>query len=81
MSDDQRRQHELITQLSELVAELGWVIGMPNGEGPVEGLIIGEQSFVEDVVTEYYGPGYGLLEEGPEGTMIESEGKKKTQVH
>lgn len=83
MSDgaEQRKQYELIQQLSEIVAELGWVIGMPNGDDMVEGLIIGEQEFVEAVVTEYYGPGYGLLEEGPEGEMVESEPKKKTTVH
>ncbi len=79
---DKKRQYELIQALSEIVNELGWVIGMPSGDEIVDGLIIGEQHFVEDVVTEYYGPNFGLLEENVvDGEMVEIEPKKKTTLH
>lgn len=51
---DEKRQYELIQQLSEIVAELEWVIGLPTSE-VVPGLIIGTEEFVAEVIQVYYG--------------------------
>jgi len=54
--DDQRKQQELIEQLSSICEELGWVIGIPSEEGSeevVEGLIIGTEKFVYAVVDAF----------------------------
>lgn len=52
-SDDReiKRQQELITQLTLICDELGWVIGIPGSEGDdkVSGLIIGTEEFVQAV--------------------------------
>lgn len=66
-ADEQQRQRLLISKLSEIVNELGWVIGMPAGEDMVPGLIIGTEQFVVDVVETYYGPNYSTFEEDPTG--------------
>ncbi len=52
---------EVIQELAELVDTLGWVMALPNDE-IVPGLIIGEKDFVVDVVKQYYGDGYEVLE-------------------
>ena len=72
---------ELIQELSELVAQLGWVIGMPDGDEQVPGLIIGKQDFVEEVVTAYYGPGFEVYTKDEQGEIVTTEPKKKDTVH
>jgi hypothetical protein len=50
---DSEKQQKLIQELAEIVEELGWIIGIPtNGETDekVNGLIIGTEDFVMDVV-------------------------------
>lgn len=79
MSDEQQRQKLLISKLSEIVNELGWVIGLPAGEEMVPGLIIGTEQFVVDVVETYYGPNFTTFEEDPSGEaqLVEKTPKKK----
>lgn len=43
------RQLELITQLSEIVEELGWQIAMDSETEIVTGLIIGDEEFISNV--------------------------------
>lgn len=88
MTDDPERQKKLIEELSLIVNELGWVIGLPAGVDVVPGLIVGTEEFVKDVVGTYYGPNYDVFKEDPTGenNLIEeprneSEEKKKTTYH
>lgn len=43
---------QLMKELIEIVGELGWQVAMPgeNEEDEVEGLIIGEPQFVDDIL-------------------------------
>lgn len=86
--DDNRKQQELIQKLAELVNELGWVIGLPDNEEMVSGLIVGTEDFVREVVESYYGPSYSVFKEDPTGNeSIERQEdsleiiKKKPTLH
>lgn len=86
--DITKKQKELIEKLSEIVAELEWVIGLPVGSDSVPGLIIGTEEFVRDVVETYYGPNYDVFTEDPTGTNTltevnedETKTKKKPTFH
>lgn len=78
---NKKTQVELMNELAELVEQLGWVIGMPDGDEQVPGLIIGELSFVEDVVEVYYGPGFSVFEKDEQGELVEKPPTKKMTVH
>lgn len=85
---DSEKQKKLIEELSMIVNELGWVIGLPSGVDMVPGLIIGTEEFVQDVVGTYYGPNYDVFKEDPTGEnlLVEEERnaeleKKKTTYH
>lgn len=67
MSNNEKKQKELIEDLAEIVNELGWVIGLPSGEGMVPGLVVGTEEFVRDVVEVYYGANYDIFTEDPTG--------------
>lgn len=58
---DGKSKMEVIQELAELIDSLGWVMALPTDE-IVPGLIIGEKDFVMDVVKQYYGDGYEVLE-------------------
>lgn len=65
-NDDKRSQEEIIEELSNLVEELGWVIGLPDGTEKVPGLIVGEQNFVIEVVKSYYGENFDIYTKNDE---------------
>ncbi len=79
---DPKRQYELIQELTKIVNELDWVIGLPEGD-IVPGLIIGTEEFVTQVV-EAYGIEYTKFTEDPTGenslveTPIDVNKKPKT---
>lgn len=52
---DEKKQMELIMELSSICEELGWVVAIPSQEEKVPGLIIGTEEFVQEVVEIYYG--------------------------
>lgn len=75
---DRKRQHELIEELSRICNELDWVIGLPNEDEEVPGLIIGTEQFVTVVIESYYGienSEYISFSEDPTGetSLMESE--------
>jgi len=52
-TDSQAKQRDLIQQLADIAAELGWLIAIPPGEDKlVQGLVLGTQDFVVDVLDE-----------------------------
>lgn len=72
---DEKRQYELIEKLTEIVNELGWVIGIPTAD-VVPGLIIGTEDFVREIIQDHYGLDeneYVSLTEDPTGesSMVE----------
>lgn len=78
---NKKTQIELMNELAELVEQLGWVIGIPDGDEKVPGLVIGELSYVEEVVEAYYGPGFSVFEKDEHGELVEKAPTKKVQVH
>lgn len=56
-----KRQQELIEQLSNICAELGWVVALPENVDMVPGLIIGDEVFVNEVVQAYYGDAFEVF--------------------
>jgi hypothetical protein len=84
MANDEKKQKALIEDLAEIVTELGWVIGLPSGEGMVPGLVVGTEEFVRDVVETYYGPNYDVFTEDPTGeaqlTEIDDEGNINEEI-
>lgn len=80
MNDGTKKsQEQIIEELSNLVEELGWVIGLPDGTDKVPGLIIGEQDFVIDVVKSYYGENFDIYtkdEESGQTEIIHNPDKK-----
>lgn len=53
---DSKKQQSLIEQLTMICEELGWVVGLPSTEDDnekVPGLVVGEESFVIQVVSSY----------------------------
>lgn len=82
-----KTQQELIDELSEICEQLGWTIGIPLEEGddsPVDGLLIGTESFITKVVLELNGE-YEMFSkemgEIVEGGTVESNKKKKQTMH
>ena len=41
---------DLVNEIQEACSQLGWCIGMDESKSSIKGLVIGQQSFVEDVV-------------------------------
>lgn len=87
-----QRQVEIIMAMSELVAELGWIIALPTEVDTVPGLIIGTEEFAKDVVSAYYGDkaeffsqnnegDLGELPEAPEEEILASTKKKGVTWH
>ena len=85
MTQDPKEQQEIIQRLSELVNQLGWVIALPTNVDTVPGLIIGQEDFVKEVVTAYYGPNFDLFAEDPTGenqlVELQQPDKKKDTLH
>jgi hypothetical protein len=82
MSNSKKRSDsEVISELAALVDELGWVIGLPDDDEQVQGLIIGTREYVEDVVEVYYGPGFAVFEKDEQGEIKETPPSKKTTLH
>jgi hypothetical protein len=45
-----KSQEEIVTQIMELAAELGWSVAFDQNSETLHGLIIGEESYVLDMV-------------------------------
>lgn len=56
-----KKQQELIEELASICEELGWVIALPTMEETIPGLVIGQETFVNDVVSVYYGSDYEVF--------------------
>lgn len=56
-----KTQLELIMELSEIAAELGWAICLPQEDDIVPGLIVGTPDFVNQTAPLIYGDKYDLL--------------------
>ena len=80
-SDVKKSQMQFINELSELCAELGWVVSLPDNEKMISGLIIGTKPFVEEVSEQYYGPAYTIIETGASGDLVEGPPTKKIIIH
>lgn len=76
-----RSQIDIITELMELCKEIGWVVGLPEQDEMVPGLVIGDQKFVEDVTEAYNGPAFSIFTSDGEGNVIEEEPIKKSTIH
>jgi hypothetical protein len=73
------RQQELIQALTEIVEELGWIIGIPiveSEEDNVHGLIVGTEQFVMDAVEST-----GMEVEKIESIEDSNDKKNKTNLH
>jgi hypothetical protein len=73
------RQQELIQALTEIVEELGWIIGIPiveSEEDSVHGLIVGTEQFVMDAVEST-----GMEVEKIESIEDSNDKKNKTNLH
>ena len=73
------RQQELIQALTEIVEELGWIIGIPiveSEEDSVHGLIVGTEQFVMDAVEST-----GMEVEKIESIEDGNDKKNKTNLH
>ena len=74
-----QRQQELIQALTEIVEELGWIIGIPiveSEEDNVHGLIVGTEQFVMDAVEST-----GMEVEKIESIEDNYDKKNKTNLH
>lgn len=83
---NKEKQYELIMELQALCEELGWSIALPNGDGLVPGLIIGEEAYVIDVASAYYGEDFEVFEKNEDSEKLEpvekiSPSGKKTTFH
>ena len=91
MTDEQKRQEQLIIQLAEICEELNWVVGIPADDSGtmVPGLIIGTEAFLGQVVEvafkdyEVYSHDAGTdgMVELPVGESNEPLNKKKPTFH
>ena len=53
LSESQRKQRDLIDQLADIAAKLGWLIAIPQVDDQlVSGLVLGTQDFVVNVLDE-----------------------------
>jgi hypothetical protein len=43
---DSQKKVRLVQEIARICDELGWIIGIPTGEGAVHGLIIGTEDFI-----------------------------------
>lgn len=43
---------DLVTEIQELCAQLGWCVGMNENKSMISGLIIGNQSFITNIVDQ-----------------------------
>lgn len=83
---DQKKQQELIELLSTACEELGWVIGIcsDNPEEPADGLIIGPEDFVYEVLSRFDQSYEVMTKEMNEEHMKElepSSPKKRNMYH
>ena len=62
------RKYELIQELSDIVAELGWNIAIQDDEELVDGLIIGTEEYILNVLNN---PTYGMVDLGGVGDVFE----------
>ncbi len=74
------KQLQLVQQLAEIVEELGWVVAIPLGDAICDGIIMGTEEYVLNVVKSYYKDDIEVLSPNP-GTelsvdIVESEKKK-----
>ena len=49
-NDDLNNEERIITQIMELVAELGWNVALRDNADLVQGLIIGTEEFINQYV-------------------------------
>lgn len=85
-----KNQFELIQQLADICAELGWEIAIPTQDEIIPGLIVGNPQFIDDVapvITEMSGADtYEVFSDNPhsEGLIEITEivkGKKYESYH
>lgn len=81
-----KKQQELIEELASICEELGWVIALPTMEDTIPGLVIGQETFVNDVVSVYYGSDYEVftkekMDEGLKEVPILPPTKKPGTYH
>jgi hypothetical protein len=55
-----KKQQALIEELASICEELGWVVALPSEGEIIPGLVIGQEQFVIDVVSVYYGEGFDV---------------------
>lgn len=76
-----KNEKELLMELSEIIEQLGWVMGVPDGEDTVQGIIVGTREYVEEVVEAYYGPNFAVYEKDEQGEIVETPPSKKNTLH
>lgn len=69
--DETSKQFELIQKLTDIVAELGWVIALPEGDGIVDGLIVGTPQFAEEVGKLCYGDNFDIYQKNGDDNIVE----------
>lgn len=67
---DKKDQLDLIARLAEICQQLDWVIGLPDDEETLPGLIIGQEAFVSDVIRLYYGKSYEIYTQPLEDSSL-----------
>lgn len=85
-----KNQFELIQQLSDICAELGWEIAIPTQDEVIPGLVVGNPEFIDDIaplIAEQLGSEtYEVFSDNPnaDGLMEVkdfSRGKKSESYH
>jgi len=71
--DERDREVEVVMQIAELAAELGWVIALPDMDNTTDGLIMGTQEWIRCNGPNIYGPEFVIFEQDPmTGTLTDS---------
>lgn len=69
--EDKDRQADVVMQIAELAAELGWSIALPDADLAVGGLIMGDKEWLAENARELYGPSYVVFEQDAMGEIQE----------
>lgn len=71
--EDREKQADVVMQIAELAAELGWSIALPDAESAVSGMIMGTNEWIKENGTQIYGPEFVIFEQDPmTGEMTDS---------
>lgn len=63
--DDRDREVDIVMQIAELAAELGWVIALPDMDNTTDGLIMGTTGWIKENGPNIYGPEFVIFEQDP----------------